>query len=305
MLHVTIIIIVDSGPSPSHLTTKRSGQGDVAPPNPSHRLPAICQPCCFYFPGPPKLTRGFALLAYEVLRRCITDQARTPPASFRHRSDLPSSCLKAHNLLQLFTISPSTQYSPLPHFRTHTHIPRKRQTFGTRVRSSPTQTQTSFTMSAELDNLIYSMNDTANDGQDLALNLRELIADLPASSSLAQDLASNLSLFGRVLRELALYLGTPKAPYSATCIEVIEVTSDHVESLYDQVDDMLYRYEKDPHKDFRHTFKDSKVLALSAKLESSRLTLNVMLAILQLRALTNLQECEFLYTCRVHTADGW
>lgn len=145
-------------------------------------------------------------------------------------------------------------------------------------------------MSAELDNLIYSMNDTANDGQDLAMNLRELIADLPATSSLAQDLASNLSLFGRVLRELALYLGTPAAPYSQTCTEVIEVTMDHVESLYDSVDDMLYKFEKDPNKDFRRAFKDSKVLALSAKLESSRLTLGVMLAILQLRALTNLQE---------------
>lgn len=144
--------------------------------------------------------------------------------------------------------------------------------------------------SAELDNLIYSMNDTANDGQDLAMNMRELIADLPAISSLAQDLATNLSLFGRVLRELALYLGTPAAPYSSTCIEVIEVTMDHVESLYDQVDDILGRFEKDRHQDFRHAFKDAKVLGLSAKLESSRLTLDVMLAILQLRALTNLQE---------------
>ena len=145
-------------------------------------------------------------------------------------------------------------------------------------------------MSAELDNLIYSMNDTANDGQDLAMNLREVVADLPATSSLAQDLASNLSLFGRTLRELALYLGTPAAPFSSTCIEVIEVTMEHVESLYDQVDDMLYKYEKNENKDFRRSFKDSKVLALSAKLESSKLTLGVMLAILQLRALTNLQE---------------
>ena len=145
-------------------------------------------------------------------------------------------------------------------------------------------------MSAELDNLIFTMNDTANDGQDLSLNLREVVADLPATSSLAQDLASNLSLFGRGLRELALYLGTPAAPYSSTCIEVIEVTMDHVESIYDQVDDMLYRYEKDKSQDFRKAFKDSKVLAISANLESSRLTLGVMLAVLQLRALTNLQE---------------
>ena len=145
-------------------------------------------------------------------------------------------------------------------------------------------------MSAELDNLIYSMNDTANDGQDLAMNLREVVADLPATSSLAQDLATNLSLFGRTLRELALYLGTPAAPYSSTAIEVIEVTMDHVESLYDQVDDMLYKYEKNESQDFRRSFKDPKVLALSAKLESSKLTLGVMLAILQLRALTNLQE---------------
>ena len=145
-------------------------------------------------------------------------------------------------------------------------------------------------MAAELDNLIYSMNDTANDGQDLAMQLRDLIADLPATASLSHDLASNLSLFGRVLRELALYLGTPAAPYSSTCIEVIEVTMDHVESLFDEVDDMMHRFEKDRTKDFRHAFKDSKVISLSAKLESSRLTLGVMLAILQLRALTNIQE---------------
>ena len=141
-----------------------------------------------------------------------------------------------------------------------------------------------------IDELIYAMNDVANDGQDLAMQLRELIADLPATSSLAQDLASNLSLFGRVLRELALYLGTPAAPYSSTTIEVIEATLDHAENMFDDVDDMMYRYEKDSDRDFRYRFRDSKVLNLSAKLESSRLTLAVMLQILQLRALMNLQE---------------
>ena len=65
---------------------------------------------------------------------------------------------------------------------------------------------------------------------------------------------------------------------------------EHAEGLFDQIDDMMYRYEKDPGRDFIYCFKDTKVLQLGAKLESSRLTLAVMLQILQLRALMNLQE---------------
>lgn len=141
-----------------------------------------------------------------------------------------------------------------------------------------------------VDNLIFTMNDVANDGQDIAMQLRELIADQPATSSLAQDLASNLSLFGRTLRELALYIGTPAAPFAGTTVEVLDVTLDHAEQLFDEVDDIMYRFEKDPDHDFIYCFKDRKVLQLSAKLESSRLTLAVILQILQLRALMNLQE---------------
>jgi hypothetical protein len=143
---------------------------------------------------------------------------------------------------------------------------------------------------SQVDQLIYTMNDVANDGQDLAMQLRELISELPAVSSLAQDLASNLSLFGRTLRELALYVGTPAAPFSATTVEVIDVTLDHAENIFDEVDDMMYRFEKDPDHDFMHIFKSNKILILSAKLESSRMTLAVILQILQLRALMNLQE---------------
>lgn len=134
------------------------------------------------------------------------------------------------------------------------------------------------------------MNDVANDGQDLAMQMRELICDQPAVSSLAQDLASNLSLFGRTLRELALYLGTPAAPFASTTIEVVELTLDHAEELFDSVDEIMYKFEKDPDRDFIYCFKDTNILSLSAKLESSRLTLAVILQILQLRALMNLQE---------------
>ena len=141
-----------------------------------------------------------------------------------------------------------------------------------------------------VNDLIYNMNDVANDGQDLAMQMRELICDQPAVSSLAQDLASNLSLFGRSLRELALYLGTPAAPFTSTTIKVVEVTLEHAEDLFDQVDEMMYRFEKDPDRDFIYCFKDTKVLRLSAKLESSRMTLAVILQVLQLRALMNLQE---------------
>ena len=146
----------------------------------------------------------------------------------------------------------------------------------------------------KVDNLIFTMNDVANDGQDLAMQLRELVCDQPAVSSLAQDLASSLSLFGRTSRELALYLGTPAAPFAMTTVDVVEATMDHAEDLFDQVDDMMYRFEKDPDRDFVYCFNDSKVLRLSAKLDSVRLTLAVILQIVQLRALMNLQEYCYL-----------
>ena len=150
----------------------------------------------------------------------------------------------------------------------------------------------------KIDSLIFTMNDIANDGQDLAMQLRELICDQPAVSSLAQDLASSLSLFGRTSRELALYLGTPAAPFTMTTIDVVEATLDHAENLFDQVDDMMYRFEKDSDRDFVYCFNDSKVLRLSAKLDSIRLTMAVILQIVQLRALMNLQEYCYLDTVK-------
>lgn len=145
---------------------------------------------------------------------------------------------------------------------------------------------------ADYETLLSSMNHVASDGLDLSIALRRTICNLSFSSGYVQDLASSMSLFCRTLRQVSISLEIGACPISADALETIDEIIEYTEGIFDEVDDMMYRYEKDLEngrnndKDevLRQDFKKPKVLYLAGRLDQSKLTLAIMLQVFQISA---------------------
>ena len=143
---------------------------------------------------------------------------------------------------------------------------------------------------SEIDRLVNSIHDVATDGLDLSISLREIVASFPSTASHVQDLATSLSLFCRTFRQLGVALDTGASPVSVTALETVDEMLQYSQGLFDQIDDMIYRFEKDAGGDvdrvgdfLRWDFKKSKVRYLTGRLDVSQLTLAIMLQVFQIQ----------------------
>ena len=143
---------------------------------------------------------------------------------------------------------------------------------------------------SEMTRLTDSIHDVATDGLDLSISVREIVAPFPSTATHVQDLATSLSLFCRTFRQLGVSLDSGASPVSATALETIDEMLQYSQGIYDQIDDMIYRFEKDAGGDknrvgdfLRWDFKKSKVRYLTGRLDVSQLTLAIMLQIFQIQ----------------------
>lgn len=147
-------------------------------------------------------------------------------------------------------------------------------------------------MMAELG-LIASMFGIATAGVKLAIGLRDVGCAINSAPQEVHDIATSVSLFSMTLKQIGGCIKDGESPHSAGAIETIKEIVSQSRSIFNQLDSMISRTRKEINgrdqsllslkRRIQWVFNKTDVQYLIGQLESSKLTLSLMLQVFQLR----------------------
>ena len=151
--------------------------------------------------------------------------------------------------------------------------------------------------------LIASILGVAGAGLKLALTLREVAIQISDARRQIHDLATSVSLFSMTLKQIGNCIKDNSSPYSDGAVETLEETVDECRAIFFEIDSMIIEIRKSGRRKnhgqpvslmgrVSWVFEQSRVQYLSTRLESSKLTLSIMLQVFALRvAMERLEYC--------------
>ncbi|MCJ1344541.1 hypothetical protein MMC31_002744, partial [Peltigera leucophlebia] len=134
--------------------------------------------------------------------------------------------------------------------------------------------------------------DVAGAGFRLSLVLNAVGTQVGDAGSEIQKIAKEISLFSLILKQVALNLGTPESVASQRALDAAQEITSQSETVFNEVKEMVQMSQKrdsDGHirfisiaQEVKWVFKKQRVQYLLGQLESLKLSLSLMLQILQL-----------------------
>lgn len=141
--------------------------------------------------------------------------------------------------------------------------------------------------------LVASIVGVATVGVKLAMTLREVGCEISSASREIHDTATSISLFLMTLKQIGNCLEDSESPHSAGAIETIDEITTHGRSTFDQLNIIVSRTRKEIRRKEQSSLSlkrrvqwvlnKSNVQYLTRQLDSSKLTLSLMLQVFQLR----------------------
>ncbi|MCJ1399404.1 hypothetical protein MMC11_002606 [Xylographa trunciseda] len=138
--------------------------------------------------------------------------------------------------------------------------------------------------------LIASVIGVAGAGLKLALTLRQFASEVKDAARQMHDIATSVSLFSTTLREVGKSVQSRDSPRSNEALEALMEITNNCRSVFEEIESMIQvlRPSEDVHMpqgrrstnikpSVQWVFKKSKVQYLTGRLESSKLTLVIML----------------------------
>lgn len=149
--------------------------------------------------------------------------------------------------------------------------------------------------------LVASIVGVAGAGLQIAMSLRQLASEIREAAREVHDVAANVSLFSMTLKQVGNCVRDNASPHSESALDTLEEIIMNCRSTFNKIESMISQVRKDTHiKDYqqamslsrrvRWIFKKSEVYHLTSQLESSKLTLSIMLQVFSLR--TVMEETE-------------
>lgn len=139
---------------------------------------------------------------------------------------------------------------------------------------------------------ISDMTAVAGAGFRLSLVLNAVGTQVGDAGSEIQKIAKEISLFSLILKQVALNLGAPESVASQRALDAAQEITSQSETVFNEVKEMVQMSQKrdsDGHirfisiaQEVKWVFKKQRVQYLLGQLESLKLSLSLMLQILQL-----------------------
>lgn len=139
---------------------------------------------------------------------------------------------------------------------------------------------------------ISHMTAVAGAGFRLSLVLNAVGTQVGDAGSEIQKIAKEISLFSLILKQVALTLGAPESVASQRALDAAQEITSQSETVFNEVKEMVQMSQKrdsDGHirfisiaQEVKWVFKKQRVQYLLGQLESLKLSLSIMLQILQL-----------------------
>lgn len=160
--------------------------------------------------------------------------------------------------------------------------------------------------------LIASIVSVAGAGLQIAMSLRQLASEIREAAHEVHDVATSVSLFSMTLKQVGNCVKDNASPHSESALVTLEEIITNCRSTFNKIESMISQVRKDSHRRgdqeamslgrrVRWVFKKSKVKYLTSQLESSKLTLSIMLQVLSLR--TVMEETGYVVLSAVLSED--
>lgn len=142
--------------------------------------------------------------------------------------------------------------------------------------------------------LIASIVSVAGAGLQIAMSLRQLASEIREAAREVHDVATSVSLFSMTLKQVGNCVKDNASPHSESALDTLEDIIMNCRSNFNKIESMISQVRKDTYRQHdkesmslgrrvQWVFKKSKVKYLTSQLESSKLTLSIMLQVLTLR----------------------
>ncbi|MCJ1249260.1 hypothetical protein MMC30_006483 [Trapelia coarctata] len=126
--------------------------------------------------------------------------------------------------------------------------------------------------------LIASIVSVAGAGLQIAMSLRQLASEIREAAREVHDVATSVSLFSMTLKQVGKCVRDNASPHSESALDTLEEIIMNCRSIFNKIESMVSQVRKDTHRK-----DDQQSMSSSRRLESSKLTLSIMLQVFSLR----------------------